>query len=49
MTGRRVSALTSTFAVLADMVLLVLTVREYCPGASALRLGDGAAILLAAS
>ncbi|MFF8280889.1 hypothetical protein ACF05T_33320 [Streptomyces lateritius] len=49
MTGRRVSALTSAFAVLAGMVLLVLTVREYCLGASAPRLGDGAAILLTAS
>ncbi|WP_327183525.1 hypothetical protein [Streptomyces sp. NBC_01334] len=45
----RISALISSFGVLVSALLLVLAVREYRDGASALWIGAGAAILLSAS
>ncbi|MEU3269164.1 hypothetical protein [Streptomyces bacillaris] len=45
----RISALISTFGILASMVLLVLAVREYRSGASVLWLVAGAVIFLSAS
>ncbi|MEL5960055.1 hypothetical protein AADR41_35765 [Streptomyces sp. CLV115] len=45
----RISALISAFGVLAGMVLLILAVREYRSGASALWIGAGAVIFLSAS
>ncbi|MEC4570548.1 hypothetical protein [Streptomyces virginiae] len=45
----RISALISAFGVLAGMMLLVLAVREYRSGASALWVGAGAVIFLSAS
>ncbi|MET4922460.1 hypothetical protein P3L51_08875 [Streptomyces sp. PSRA5] len=44
----RVSALISAFGVLVGMMLLVLAVREYRSGASALWVGAGAVIFLSA-
>ncbi|MGW3661122.1 hypothetical protein ACWD6R_38240 [Streptomyces sp. NPDC005151] len=44
----RISALISAFGVLASMLLLVVAVREYRPGASALWIGAGAVIFLSA-
>ncbi|MDQ0581573.1 hypothetical protein [Streptomyces rishiriensis] len=45
----RISALISAFGVLVGLLLLVLAVREYRDGASALWIGAGAAILLGAT
>ncbi|MFE5710691.1 hypothetical protein ACFQ7J_07710 [Streptomyces sp. NPDC056501] len=45
----RISALISTFGVLAGVTLLVLAVREYRSGASVLWLVAGAVIFLGAS
>ncbi|MFE9137634.1 hypothetical protein [Streptomyces sp. NPDC007355] len=45
----RISALISTFGVLASVMLLVLVVREYRSGASVLWLVAGALIFLSAS
>jgi lysylphosphatidylglycerol synthetase-like protein (DUF2156 family) len=44
----RISALISAFGVLAGMLLLVATVREYRSGASALWIAAGAVIVLGA-
>ncbi|MFD4700023.1 hypothetical protein [Streptomyces niveus] len=44
----RISALISAFGVLAGMMLLVLAIREYRSGASALWIGAGAVIFLSA-
>ncbi|MEV6782327.1 hypothetical protein [Streptomyces sp. NPDC051098] len=45
----RISTLISAFGVLASLMLLVLAVREYRSGASALWIGAGAVIFLSAS
>ncbi|WP_432052098.1 hypothetical protein [Streptomyces xiamenensis] len=45
----RISALVSAFGVLVSVMLLVLAVREYRAGASALWIGAGAVIFLSAS
>ncbi|MFD5080424.1 hypothetical protein [Streptomyces sp. NPDC058371] len=44
----RISALTSAFGILASTTLLILGVREYRSGASALWIGAGAVIFLSA-
>lgn len=45
----RISALISSLGVVVSILLLLLAVREYRDGASALWIGAGAAILLSAS
>ncbi|KPC78044.1 MULTISPECIES: hypothetical protein [Streptomyces] len=45
----RISALISAFGVLAGLMLLVLAVREYGSGASALWFGAASVIFLSAS
>ncbi|QBR06306.1 hypothetical protein D7Y56_10440 [Streptomyces sp. S501] len=45
----RISALISAFGVLAGTMLLILAVREYRSGASALWIGAGVVIFLSAS
>ncbi|MFJ2650388.1 hypothetical protein ACIO1C_27160 [Streptomyces sp. NPDC087420] len=44
----RISALISVFGALTSMLLLVVAVREYRAGASALWIGAGAVIFLSA-